>query len=239
MRHYELVVILSPMLNQEQSADAWGRIKGFINNRDSDIFHEENWGTRRLAYSIRKGPYHFLEGTYHLTRFSTESPFNRELETFLRLDEQVLRSLLVVTGPPQPTPEPPPVVEQAATEEPTDEADAVTTDADAEFPAAVAEAVEAEDAVAAEPVAEAPAPAEAAVEAEDAVAAEPVAEAPAPAEAAVEAEDTVAAESAAEASTADEEPVAEAPAPAEAAVEEAADETPESVESPEQEQVQA
>lgn len=217
MRHYELVVILSPMLNQEQSADAWGRIKGFINNRDSDIFHEENWGTRRLAYSIRKGPYHFLEGTYHLTRFSTESPFNRELETFLRLDEQVLRSLLVVTGPPQPTPEPPPVVEQAATEEPTDEADAVTTDADAEFPAAVAEAVEAEDAVAAEPVAEAPAPAEAAVEAEDAVAAE----------------------SAAEASTADEEPVAEAPAPAEAAVEEAADETPESVESPEQEQVQA
>jgi ribosomal protein S6 len=205
------------MLNQEQSADAWGRIKGFINNRDSDIFHEENWGTRRLAYSIRKGPYHFLEGTYHLTRFSTESPFNRELETFLRLDEQVLRSLLVVTGPPQPTPEPPPVVEQAATEEPTDEADAVTTDADAEFPAAVAEAVEVEDAVAAEPVAEAPAPAEAAVEAEDAVAAE----------------------SAAEASTADEEPVAEAPAPAEAAVEEAADETPESVESPEQEQVQA
>ena len=217
MRHYELVVILSPMLNQEQSADAWGRIKGFINNRDSDIFHEENWGTRRLAYSIRKGPYHFLEGTYHLTRFSTESPFNRELETFLRLDEQVLRSLLVVTGPPQPTPEPPPVVEQAATEEPTDEADAVTTDADAEFPAAVAEAVEAEDAVAAKPVAEAPAPAEAAVEAEDAVAAE----------------------STAEASTADEEPVAEAPAPAEAAVEEAADETPESVESPEQEQVQA
>ncbi len=228
MRHYELVVILSPMLNQEQSADAWGRIKGFINNRDADIFHEENWGTRRLAYSIRKGPHHFLEGTYHLTRFTTESPFNRELETFLRLDEQVLRSLLVVTGPPQPTPEPPPVVEQAATEEPTDEAAVVTTDVDAEVPAAVAEAVEAEDAVAAEPAAEASTTNE-----------EPVAEAPAPAEAAVEPEDAVAAEPAAEASTTNEEPVAEAPAPAEAAVEEAADETPESVESPEQEQAQA
>ena len=208
MRHYELVVILSPMLNQEQSADAWGRIKGFINNRDADIFHEENWGTRRLAYSIRKGPHHFLEGTYHLTRFTTESPFNRELETFLRLDEQVLRSLLVVTSPPQPTPEPPPVVEQAATEEPTDEAAVVTTDVDVEVPAAVAEAVEAEDAVAAEPAAEASTTNE-----------EPVAEAPAPAEAAVEPEDAVAAEPAAEASTTNEEPVAEAPAPAEAAVE--------------------
>ncbi len=71
MRHYELVVILSPMLNQDQAADTWGRIKGFISNRDAEIFHEETWGTRRLAYSIRKGPHHFLEGTYHLTRFST------------------------------------------------------------------------------------------------------------------------------------------------------------------------
>ena len=172
MRHYELVVILSPMLNQEQSADAWGRIKGFINNRDGDIFHEENWGTRRLAYSIRKGPYHFLEGTYHLTRFSTESPFNRELETFLRLDEQVLRSLVVVTDPPQPTPEPPPVVEQAATAEVSTEATAVAEDAAAEAPPSVEEPA---DAVVDEPAAEAPAAAE-----------EPAAEAPAPPEGEVE-----------------------------------------------------
>ena len=154
MRHYELVVILSPMLNQEQSADAWGRIKGFINNRDADIFHEENWGTRRLAYSIRKGPYHFLEGTYHLTRFSTETPFNRELETFLRLDEQVLRSLLVVTDPPQPTPEPSPVAEQAATAEAPAESTPVTDEAAIETPAAAEETA---DAVSDEPAEETPA----------------------------------------------------------------------------------
>ncbi len=153
MRHYELVVILSPMLNQEQSADAWGRIKGFINNRDADIFHEENWGTRRLAYSIRKGPYHFLEGTYHLTRFSTETPFNRELETFLRLDEQVLRSLLVVTDPPQPTPEPSPVMEQAATEEAAAETATAPEEAPSEAPAPAENAAEA---VVAEPAEEAP-----------------------------------------------------------------------------------
>ncbi len=90
MRHYELVVVLSPMLNQEQTSETWERIKGFINTREGEITSEENWGTRRLAYSIRKGPYHFQEGSYHLTRFSTESPFNIELETFLRQDEQVL-----------------------------------------------------------------------------------------------------------------------------------------------------
>lgn len=106
MRHYEVVVVLSPMLNQEQAAEAWGRIKNFINNRNGDITHEEKWGTRRLAYPIRKGSHQFLEGSYHLTRFSTENPFNRELETFLRVDEEVLRSLVVATEPPGPAPQP-------------------------------------------------------------------------------------------------------------------------------------
>ena len=117
MRHYELVVILSPMLNQDQAVDTWGRIKGFINNRDGEIFHEETWGTRRLAYSIRKGSHHFLEGTYHLTRFSTETPFNQELETFLRQDEQVLRSMVVVGDPPKPVSETPAVTAPPVVEE--------------------------------------------------------------------------------------------------------------------------
>jgi small subunit ribosomal protein S6 len=102
------------MLNQEQAAEAWGRIKNFISNRNGDITHEEKWGTRRLAYPIRKGSHQFLEGSYHLTRFSTESPFNRELETFLRLDEEVLRSLVVVAEPPGPAPQPEPAEAPAA-----------------------------------------------------------------------------------------------------------------------------
>ncbi len=108
MRHYELVVVLSPILNQDQATDVWGRIKDFISNRKGDITHEEKWGTRRLAYPIRKGSYQFLEGNYHLTRFSTEQSFNRELNTFLRLDEQVLRSLVVTTFAPGEEPKPPP-----------------------------------------------------------------------------------------------------------------------------------
>ena len=106
MRHYELVTILSPMLNQEESIEAWGRIKEFITNRDAEIVREQAWGTRRLAYAIKKGPHHFLEGSYYLTQFSTENNFNQELETFLRLDERVIRSLVVATGPPAPIPEP-------------------------------------------------------------------------------------------------------------------------------------
>ena len=162
MRHYELVVILSPMLNQEQASDTWGKIKGFISNRDAEIFHEETWGTRRLAYSIRKGAHHFLEGTYHLTRFSTETPFNKELETFLRLDEQVLRSMVVVGDPPKPVSETaavvaPPVVEEIETPE---EPAVVVEEAVEDAPAAAEETSEETTAVVEEVVEETPAEAE-------------------------------------------------------------------------------
>ncbi len=195
MRHYELVVILSPMLNQDQAVDTWGRIKGFINNRDGEIFHEETWGTRRLAYSIRKGSHHFLEGTYHLTRFSTETPFNQELETFLRQDEQVLRSMVVVGDPPKPVSETPavtapPVVEEVqvpeepplVAEEPavatTDATDNVVEDA----PAAAEETPEEATDVVEETVEDAPAVAEETPEEATDVVEETVEETPTPAD---------------------------------------------------------
>ena len=99
MRHYELVVVLSPMLNQDQITETWDKIKGFITTREAEISHEEQWGTRRLAYPIRKGQHRFLEGSYHLTRFATERAFNRDLENFLKVDEEILRSLVTVTLP--------------------------------------------------------------------------------------------------------------------------------------------
>ena len=97
MRHYELVVVLSPMISPDEAGQAWERIKGYITNREAEIVHEERWGTRRLAYPVKKGQYQFLEGNYHLTRFTTDQSFNRELETYLKLDDNVLRSLVTVT----------------------------------------------------------------------------------------------------------------------------------------------
>ena len=158
MRHYELITVLSPILNQEQSVEAWDRIKDFITNREAEIVREQNWGTRRLAYPIHKGAHHFLEGTYYLTIFSTEKPFNQELETFLRLDERVLRSLVIATGPPEPEPAPLPTpvaqdeetAQEAAIESPQDglEPDGVET------AVAVAEAVDEKPAVEEAPAAE-------------------------------------------------------------------------------------
>ena len=119
------------MLNQTEATEAWGQIKDFITNREGEIVREQSWGTRRLAYPIRQGSYNFLEGNYYLTNFSTDSPFNIELETFLRLDERVLRSMVIAGDPPPPpppTPEPDASVETEASE-PEEEATAVAEEA--------------------------------------------------------------------------------------------------------------
>ena len=168
MRHYELVVVLSPMLNQEQVTETWDKIKGFITTREAEISHEEQWGTRRLAYPIRKGQHRFLEGSYHLTRFATERAFNKDLENFLKVDEEILRSLVTVTLPEEelaaqaaaaarairpPPPRPAPVgpdgvpIPSAPPAEGTNPSDAIVTEG---IPGLVEEAP-AEDALVSEP----------------------------------------------------------------------------------------
>ena len=229
MRHYELVVILSPMLNQDQAADTWGRIKGFINNRDGEIFHEETWGTRRLAYSIRKGSHHFLEGTYHLTRFSTETPFNQELETFLRQDEQVLRSMVVVGDPPKPVSETPAVTAPPAVEEVQvpKEAPVVAEESAEAATDAVEEAVEEAPAVAEETPEEATDVVEETVEEAPAVAEETPEQATDVVEETVEEAPEVAEETPEEATDVVEGTVEEAPTPADETVDDAPEDEPE------------
>ena len=71
MRQYEIVVILSPMLNQSEDTEVWDSVKTFISSNQGTVKSEHSWGTRRLAYPIQKGQQKYLEGTYHLSRFET------------------------------------------------------------------------------------------------------------------------------------------------------------------------
>jgi ribosomal protein S6 len=90
------------MLNQDEASATWDDIKSFISNREGEITAEQVWGTRRLAYPIRKGNYNFLEGAYYLSSFTVDNAFNRELENYLRLDDRVLRSLITRCDGPLP-----------------------------------------------------------------------------------------------------------------------------------------
>lgn len=91
MRDYELVVIISPEVAEEEIPATIEKIHRFIVERDGSITEVNQWGRRKLAYPIK----HFVEGNYVLTQFKMEPRLTAELEKSLEISEEILRHLLV------------------------------------------------------------------------------------------------------------------------------------------------
>lgn len=91
-RQYELVVVLSPALEEERAKGTAERIQRMVTERQGTVLKQEAWGMRRLAYPIKQ----FKEGNYLLTQFQLDAAKVKEIDTNLRVSEEVLRHLLVV-----------------------------------------------------------------------------------------------------------------------------------------------
>ena len=91
LNEYELTVILKPDLSEEKLTATTENIKKFITGKGGVISETKSWGKRRLAYPIKQS----IEGNYILFKFKMKPNQNRELETNLRISEDVLRHLLV------------------------------------------------------------------------------------------------------------------------------------------------
>ena len=91
LRDYELILVISPEVAEEEFEAAIDSVSRFITGKGGVISDTERWGKRKLAYPIR----HFMEGSYVLTRFKLKPEFGRELEANLQISEEVLRHLLV------------------------------------------------------------------------------------------------------------------------------------------------
>jgi small subunit ribosomal protein S6 len=94
LRDYELIVIVSPEVPEEELPTHLDKISEFITNKGGSVTEVERWGKRKLAYPIN----HFREGNYVLTRFKLEPGTTAELEANLRISERILRHLLVRLG---------------------------------------------------------------------------------------------------------------------------------------------
>ena len=90
-RDYELVVIISPEVSEEDIPATLDKISRFIVERGGSITEVSQWGRRKLAYPIKN----FMEGNYVLTHFKMDSRLTADLEASLRLSEEILRHLLV------------------------------------------------------------------------------------------------------------------------------------------------
>jgi small subunit ribosomal protein S6 len=89
--NYECIVILSPDSAEAASKNSAQKYATVIVSGGGEITRMEDWGRRRLAYEIKK----FNEGTYILYGFRADRAVLTELDRQLRLDETVLRHLIV------------------------------------------------------------------------------------------------------------------------------------------------
>ncbi len=91
LRDYELIVIISPEVADEEIPATLEKINRFIVERGGSITEASQWGRRKLAYPIKN----FTEGNYALTHFKMEPRLTADLEANLGISEEVLRHLLV------------------------------------------------------------------------------------------------------------------------------------------------
>lgn len=88
---YESIVLINAALEDEQIQSVVGQIKEILAGNDSEIIEIEDWGRKRLAYTIKKSKI----GYYIIFRFYAYPETIPALERYYRLDESILRYLTV------------------------------------------------------------------------------------------------------------------------------------------------
>lgn len=91
LRKYELAYVLQPNLPDDQFGEQGQRIGATVKGLGGEMGRMNNWGRRRLAYPI-KG---FREGYYVIAQLQLPPEQVAELERALRLNEAVIRHLVV------------------------------------------------------------------------------------------------------------------------------------------------
>ena len=91
MNKYELGVILKATLEEEELKAELERVQELITRFGGAIDKVDEWGRRRLAYEIQK----LTEGFYYFITFSSENTAPAEIESRIRIFENVLRYLIV------------------------------------------------------------------------------------------------------------------------------------------------
>lgn len=108
VRDYEMTFVLTTTIDEEASATAVERVNQLILAGGGSVTEVHAWGRRRLAYPIA----HQRDGMYITTRFSLPGGAVSMLDNDLRLNEHILRHLIVrqedvPVRPVVPVPRPP------------------------------------------------------------------------------------------------------------------------------------
>jgi len=91
MSDYEMVVIVSPEIGEEEKPKVIDKLGQLISDKEGTLGETKQLGKKRLAYPI-KG---FVEGDYVLTQFKLEPKFVKELDDNIKDSAEIIRSLII------------------------------------------------------------------------------------------------------------------------------------------------
>jgi small subunit ribosomal protein S6 len=95
MRHYELMVILDPNLDERTVQPSLETFLNVIRKDGGTVENVDVWGRRRLAYEIEKHG----EGIYAVLDVNCEPATIKEMDRQLALNESVLRTKVMRRDP--------------------------------------------------------------------------------------------------------------------------------------------
>ena len=88
MRHYEVMVILDPSLDERTIAPSLDTFLNVVRTGGGTVEKVDIWGRRRLSFEINKK----VEGIYAVVDLNAEPAVMKELDRQLNLNESVLRT---------------------------------------------------------------------------------------------------------------------------------------------------
>jgi len=91
MNFYEMMFIQNPDLGEEDQEKLLTRLKNTIGKNGGGIIRIDDMGTRGLTYRIQKKP----RGHYFLMYLEGPGSMIHEIERFLRIDENIMRFVIV------------------------------------------------------------------------------------------------------------------------------------------------
>ena len=91
MNKYELAVVVSAKIGDDERAATVDKCKALIERFGGTITNVDEWGKKRLAYEIQK----MREAFYYFIQFDAESTVPAEIESRIRIMDNVIRYLCV------------------------------------------------------------------------------------------------------------------------------------------------
>ncbi|MFC1811027.1 30S ribosomal protein S6, partial [Patescibacteria group bacterium] len=88
---YELMMIFKPDISQEETEKELNKIRKEITKNKGEIYHEDIWDVRDLAYMIKK----YDKGYYVIFYFTLDGAHLKEMEKEFLLNAKILRHLFV------------------------------------------------------------------------------------------------------------------------------------------------